>query len=286
MNKKIHLLFMLILLLLKNSSNAQSVHNDIFRELAITERLLGKLDTAYSLKPNKINLLPIVLNQWHNSELPTGYNLGSGIKAKGSQILLSAGLQAKLGKYISIKLNPEFVSAQNANFEQFSQTLGDRAWADYYRFLNNIDLPDQLGNGNYTKFYAGQSHIKYQLNHQLEAGISTENIWWGPGWKNALIMSYNAPGFLHFTVNTTKPIQTKWGKVQGQWIGGKLNESGILPPRINSAYNGQLLYQPKKSEDRLITAINISWAPKWTPNLTIGYSGAAYFYGSDLLGNK
>lgn len=286
MNKKIFFLFMLILILLKNSSHAQSVHNDIFRELAITQRLLGKLDTANSFKQNKINLLPIVLNQWHNSELPTGYNLGSGIKAKGSQILLSAGLQAKLGKYISIKINPEFVSAQNANFEQFSQTLGDRTWADYYRFLNTIDLPTQMGEGVYTKLMPGQSHFKYQLNKQLEVGISTENIWWGPGWKNALIMSYNAPGFLHFTFNTTKPIQTKWGKLLGQWIGGKLNESGILPPRINSAYNGQLVYQPKKTEDRLITGINLSWIPKWTPNLTIGYSGAAYFYTSDIFGNK
>lgn len=285
MNKKNIFLFMLILLLFKDNSYAQSVHNDIFRELAITQRLLGNTNTD-SFRTNKINILPIAMNHLYNSSLPAGYNMGSAIGAKGYQLQISAGVHASLLNKLSIKINPELVTTQNKNFEQFSQTLGDRTWADYYRFLNTIDLPTQMGEGVYTKLMPGQSHIKYQLNHQLEAGISTENIWWGPGWKNALIMSYNAPGFLHFTLNTTKPIQTKWGKLQGQWIGGKLNESGILPPRINSAYNGQLLYQPKKSEDRLITGVNISWVPKWTPNLTLGYSGAAYFYSSDIFGNK
>lgn len=285
MNKKIFFLFMLCLLVLKNNIHAQSVHNDILRELAITQRLLGKTN-ADSFRTNKINILPIAMNHLYNSALPAGYNMGSAIGAKGYQLQITAGVQARFLNKFSIKINPELVTAQNKNFEQFSQTLGDRTWADYYRFLNTIDLPNQMGEGVYTKFMPGQSHIKYQINKQLEAGISTENIWWGPGWKNALIMSYNAPGFLHFTLNTTKPIQTKWGKVQGQWIGGKLNESGILPPRINSAYNGQLVYQPKKTEDRLITGINLSWVPKWTPNLTIGYSGAAYFYSSDIFGNK
>jgi hypothetical protein len=198
---------------------------------------------------------------------------------------VSWGIQTKLGKHISIKANPEFVSAQNANFEQLSQTLGDQTWADYYRFLNNIDLPDQLGQGNYTKLYPGQSHIKYQFEN-VEAGISTENIWWGPGWKNALIMSFNAPGFLHYTFNTRKPIRTKIGDIQFQIIGGKLTESGILPPRINTANNGQFLYQPKSSDDRFLSAMNISWQPKWTPNLTLGYSHASYFYSPDFFGNK
>jgi len=270
------ILFLIILIgLLQSTSNAQSVHIDIFRELAITQRLLGKTNTD-SFRTNKVTILPIAMNHLYNSALPAGYNMGSAISAKGYQLQVSVGLQARLLNKLSIKINSELVTAQNKNFEQFSQTLGDRTWADYYRFLNTIDLPTQMGEGVYTKLMPGQSHIKYQLNHQLEAGISTENIWWGPGWKSALIMSYNAPGFIHFTFNTTKPIQTKWGAVQGQWIGGKLNESGILPPRINSAYNGQLLYQPKKTEDRLITGINLSWVPKWTPNLTIGYAGAAY----------
>jgi len=209
MNKKIFFLFMLCLLVLKNNIHAQSVHNDILRELAITQRLLGKTNTD-SFTTNKVNILPIAMNHLYNSALPAGYNMGSAIGAKGYQLQISAGVQAKFLNKISIKINPELVTAQNKNFEQFSQTLGDRTWSDYYRFLNAIDRPTQMGEGAYTKLMPGQSHIKYQFKN-FEAGISTENLWGGSGWKNALIMSYNAPGFLHFTLNTTKPIQHNWG---------------------------------------------------------------------------
>lgn len=55
----------------------------------------------------------------------------------------------------------------------------------------------------------------------------------------------------------------------------------MLPLRINSVYNGSFVYQPKLQQDRILTAIHFNWTPKWTPNLTLGYSGAAYFYAND-----
>ena len=267
---------------------AQSIHTDIVRELNISKSLLGSSDSITPItstivkgKNWSLGVLPIAIDQLYNSELPIGYNLGSAIAAKGYQVLISAGIEASIGKHITIKLNPEYVSAQNLDFEQFEQAQGDRIWSSYYQFLNTIDLPNKMGDGPYNKFFAGQSNIKYQFK-DFEAGISTENIWWGPGWKNALIMSYNAPGFLHATINTKKPIKTKIGQFSGQLIAGKLEESGILPPRIYSIYNGVFQYQPKFTGKRLMTGINFSWQPKWTPNLTIGYSAVAYFYATDF----
>lgn len=267
-------------------AHAQWVHKDIVRELAITQQLLG-YETDTFLYPSKsilqkkkvkIELLPVGMTHLYHSALPTGYNLGSAIASKGYQLQVAGGFKASIGEKWKIQLNPEWVEAKNQDFEQMAQILGDQTWADYYRFANTIDLPAKMGEGPYSRAFLGQSYIKYQWNKNWEAGISSENLWWGPGWKNALIMSYNAPGFLHATVHTKKPIDTKWGTISFQWIGGKLKESGVLPLRINSIYNGNFVYQPKPQEDRILTAIHFNWTPKWTPNLTVGYSGAAYFY--------
>lgn len=283
------LLLLVLFCLIGFSLNAQWAHKDIMRELNITQQLLGnepdsflyQSSTIFQKKKIKLEFLPIGMSHIYHSALPTGYNLGSAIGAKGYQIQLSGGFKASMGNKLKIQFNPEWVEAKNQDFEQMAQNLGDRTWADYYRFANNIDLPTKMGEGAYSRVFPGQSFIKYQLNHNWEAGISSENMWWGPGWKNALIMSYNAPGFLHATINTRKPIETKWGKFSFQWIGGKLNESGVLPLRINSVFNGNFVYQPKTQEDRILTAIHFNWTPKWAPNLTIGYSGAAYFYSND-----
>ncbi|OYU55990.1 MAG: hypothetical protein CFE25_01730 [Chitinophagaceae bacterium BSSC1] len=272
----------------QKTSYAQSVHTDILRELKITQTLIGNADTlqpvnAYLIKGKNWNLglSPIAINQLYNSDLPIGYNLGSAIAAKGYQVQIAGGIEANIGRHLHIKLNPEFVSAQNEDFEQFSQILGDRVWANYYQFLNTIDLPSKIVEGPYQKLFPGQSHITYQFK-KFEAGLSTENLWWGPGWKNALVMSYNAPGFLHASFKTIKPIQTKIGQFSGQWVGGTLAESGVLPPRIYSAYNGTFLYQPKPTDNRFMTGMHLSWQPKWTPDLTIGYSAVSYFYGNDF----
>ena len=61
-------------------------------------------------------------------------------------------------------------------------------------------------------------------------------MWWGPGTRNSLIMSNNAPGFLHFTLNTKKPIETFIGSFEGQIISGKLEGSGFNKSKI-TIYN-------------------------------------------------
>ncbi len=257
--------------------NQVSLH-DLDSVLGITK----PIEIGLSKKPSiSLGFLPVVLRQQYNSALPYGWNNAPMIPAKGYQAVLSAGIYATIGKHISIQLAPELVSAENAPFEQFSQQLGNRAWADYYRFLNTSDIPEQFGVGGYRNFFPGQSSIRYNFR-SFSVGISTENMWWGPGSRNALVMSTNAPGFLHFTFNTTKPVKTGIGTFEGQIIGGKLDETGILPPRIFSSYNGAFLYEPKHSEWRYITGMVASWQPKWTPNLYLGIAKASYLYHSTI----
>ncbi len=229
-----------------------------------------------------IDFLPVAIRQQYNTELPYEWNNAPMIPAKGYQEVFSAGFYARIGKHLTIQFAPEVVYAENKPFEQFSQQLSDRIWTSYYRFLNTSDIPSQIGTGSYNKFFPGQSSIRYNFR-SFSVGISSESMWWGPGWRNALIMSNNAPGFVHFTFNTIKPVPTGIGTFEGQVIAGKLEESNILPPRIYSVDTvGDFLYQPKRNEWRYITGMVLTWQPKWVKNLYVGFAKSSYLYHSDI----
>jgi hypothetical protein len=53
-----------------------------------------------------------------------------------------------------------------------------------------------MENGPFNKAFWGQSSIRLTFG-PASIGLSNENIWWGPGIRNSLIMSNNAPGFKH-----------------------------------------------------------------------------------------
>jgi hypothetical protein len=299
--------FIIGLMYMGNAVSAQSISDDRIKELMRNQSLLDSnvSGSSLTLNPNQISLnildsvakktgfkkqlggfanvrlIPISLIQQTTSKLPYFLNAGNLLPARGYQMMASIGVNVVLANRIHIQIAPELVSATNTDYEGFSQQLGSRAWADRYQFWNTIDLPEQYGTGKYNQLNPGQSFIKYQTKN-FSFGISTENLWWGPGVKNALIMSTNAPGFLHWTVQTNQPIKTKIGSFEGQMIGGELTNSGFEPPRIYSAYNGNYVYQPKRNLNRYMTGMVLTWNPKWTPNLFIGFAKASYLYKEDL----
>jgi hypothetical protein len=234
----------------------------------------------FSRKNSSFQLLPFTLTVGYNTHHPFGWNDGGMIPAKGLQTLVSGGFLWKYGKF-SLQLMPQLVYAPNPHFETFPTEHYEGYWATYYRLLNNIDMPERFSTVSYKKFLPGQSAIRYQLG-AFSVGISTENYWWGPGRYNALVLGNNAPGFLHFTANTTRPVHTKIGDFEAQLIAGRLESSGILPSDTNKYFNGVRLYQPKRDENRYLTAVNISWQPKWITGLYLGIAQAAYQYVSEV----
>ncbi len=229
-----------------------------------------------------IEFLPFTLIQESNSLHPYGWNDAAMIPAAGYQALMSMGVYARMGK-LSVQLEPEIIGALNNSFETFSIGNYDAIWASYYQWLNVSDIPEKFGDNKYKKFSPGQSSIRYNTQN-ISIGISTENMWWGPGRHSALVMSNNASGFLHATVNSIKPIQTKIGAFEGQIIGGELSNSTILPPDINRSLNGVLLYQPKNPDQRYISGMVLTWQPKWVRGLFLGFAKASYLYKSDISG--
>ncbi|HEV7332020.1 MAG TPA: capsule assembly Wzi family protein [Flavisolibacter sp.] len=229
----------------------------------------------------KFGFLNSTFKQQFNSDMPYGWNDGPMVPAKGFQSQLSFGFYTKAGP-LSLQVMPEIIYAQNASFRTFPSTHTDSVWNSYYMtVLNMIDAPERFGNRSYTKIFPGQSSIR--INHKkFSLGFSTENLWWGPGVRNSLLMSNNAPGFQHFTLNTTAPVLTPIGSFEGQLISGFLNKSGFLPPDTARRFNNQPLFITKPDEDRYLNGLVISWQPRWTKGFFIGFSRVFYLYRSDV----
>jgi hypothetical protein len=241
----------------------------------------GPARVSYAKGKGELVVLPATIRQQFNSHHPYGWNDGSMIQAKGYQTQISAGIYTKLGP-LSIQLRPEFVYAQNGEFEQFPGWQNDTLWRDYYSILNRIDNPEKFGNGSYTKFFPGQSSVRFNYK-KLSLGVSTENLWWGPGIRNSLLMSNTAPGFPHITFNTTAPVKTGIGSFEWQIVSGMTKGSNILPPDTGRTFDGVRLYDPKPEDSkRYINGMVITWQPKWTKGLYLGFSRMFYLYNSDV----
>ena len=196
----------------------------------------------------EIYALPLVWQQQENTHHPYGWNDGSMIQANGYQTQFSAGVFVKVGP-LSIQLRPEYVYAENKKFQELNDI----------QFHNRIDLPERFGSGQYSKVSWGQSSIRLNAG-PMSLGLSNENLWWGPGVRNSLLMSNNAAGFKHFTLNTTRPIKTYIGAFETQIIAGRLEQSGIQ----------QIVINERPKDWRYMSGIVITYQPKWIPNFYLG----------------
>ena len=248
------------------------------------EKLYGNLgNQSFAGGRGTFKMLPEMVKAQYNSDYAFGVNNGALIPNRGLQILLSAGVYVKYG-HLSLQFQPEMVTAQNLPFEGFPTEHWGSTWNQYYEWLNTSDIVERFGEYSYVEYLLGQSHLKY--NYKLiSVGLSTENIWWGPGRRNSLLMGNNAPGFLHATLETNQPLETSIGYFEGQLIAGKLKNSGYLPPESNYIFRSTPLYIPKRDDDwRYLAGIIISYQPKWLPGLSVGYSSVSQMYREDMDG--
>ncbi|HEU4789001.1 MAG TPA: capsule assembly Wzi family protein [Flavobacterium sp.] len=243
---------------------------------------LDLIDTTQTNSKEKVNIkvLPITLIQQYNTFAPYGWNDGSMIPAKGYQSLLSAGLFAECG-ILSIQLKPENVYAVNPDFDIFPLSETNAVRLININNLNHTDLPLPFGDEPYSKLNWGQSNIKLNIK-KFSIGLSTENLWWGPGTRNSLIMSNNAAGFLHFTLNTRQPVETFIGSFEGQIISGKLEGSGVRSPKSQFIIDGVDYEIPKSDDWRYINGLSINYHPKWVPGLFLGLNRTIQVYRDDM----
>jgi len=240
--------------------------NDVFDpDSTLVNKRWTKFDGAYRFVKNKgiIKLLPVTWLQQMNTVHPEGINDGAMIPARGYQTLVSFGIYAQYGP-LSIQLKPEMVYAENKPFPGYPGRLETGIYAS---LISDIDLPERFGNKIYKKLSWGQSSIRLTFG-PLSLGASNENLWWGPGMRNSLLMTNNAPGFEHLTLNTVKPVRTLIGSFEGQLIAGRLDSSAYSISRSNNW--------------RYLNGLVFSYQPKWVPGLFLGATRCFMSYGKKL----
>lgn len=303
MLKKIY--FLVFLAIAPLLSNAQTIPlgSPIIQDYFRRQQLLGKFDSTFSFNYRPIvlgkngikldsavfdkddyftkiksflggigsfTLLPAEVRTSYDLRLPDSRNDGAMIRARGFQTYISAGFFSEIGP-LSIQIKPEFVFADNVRFAGFPQSHFDDVWESRYLFFNLIDQPERYGTKNYAKTILGQSSIR--LNKWgLSLGLSTENIWWGPAIRNSIMMSNNAQGFTHITLNTQRPIKTPIGSFEVQVLTGRLEASGFNPPRIDRIARGSTLFVPKRDDWRYFQAMSFSYSPEWVSGLSLGFT--------------
>lgn len=258
------------------------LNNDSISKQSYTIRFAKKnwdnFLNAQQQKKAKFKFLFAEYGIQHNNNLPIGFNDGNLIPNVGLQHKASIGAQFSWGP-LNIHFQPEWVQGQNLPATPFADNVNDVNYRRnfYWYIRNKIDNGTRIGDQPFQRFFWGQSSVRLNLK-KVSLGISTENLWWGPGIRNSLLLTNNAPGFMHLTFNSIKPIQTKLGTFEFQAILGNL-DSAIAPAiDFNNLAANVPFIEPKSKNQRGIAGYYLSWKPKWFKHFYLGLGGMTYFY--------
>lgn len=246
---------------------------------ARTEQLTDSASTAGFLlrSPSSMNdragapfaidlYLPRVRTLWL-SDIPSTLHRTSSWTGRGANLDFGAGLGLRAGP-LSLTVAPELSYAANGHIgvlqlnPYYPEELYPPFYPAWYREDVTIDLPLRPGEESVLRVRPGQSAAAVTAG-PLTFGAGTENQWWGPGIRNAIVLSANAPGFPHAFLRTSHPIRTPIGEVDARWIAGRLRTADGYRPDSEPQRQG-------------IGAFAVTLTPRWEPDLTIGIARSRY----------
>lgn len=204
---------------------------------------------------------------FRNSALPRGENDGAVWAGKGPSARVIAGLDAGFGP-LRITILPELVYSSNEFFEAeplFARipNAGRSPYSSPWNVVPvSIDAPVRFGPNKTVRVAPGQSSVSVRTGG-VEFGVTTENEWWGPGIRTAIVLSDNAEGFPRAFVKTSTPKATRIGTVDARLTWGGLTESKFFD---NDPAN----------DLRYWSAFALTWTPRHEPDLTIGIARAVF----------
>ena len=214
----------------------------------------------------KVQMVPINVKLQYNSHHDHGWQDGPMVPNRGAQVFASGGVHLKLTKFVEAQFAPEVVYAQNRAVPN--------GWNPPVRIpMSMSDRPERFGTEAYQRNFPGQSYLRVNLG-PISAGVSSENVSWGPGPYTGLIQSNNAPGIPHLDIHTNKPIKTAIGSFEMMVIAGNLRYSGFgydAGPNPGGAHLPDVYRVPARdSLIRLYSSLAGVYNPKWFPGLSLG----------------
>ena len=253
---------------------------------AINNSFLIRSTSSFQFLQSKLNgttkdivqFVNFNFDQQNNSLLPISFNDGNMYPARGWQERYSIGLNLKL-LIFDLNYQPEKITVQNLTQEYYPGNTGDGNFMFKYfgMVANNIDNFRQFGFNRIEETTLGQSRAGIKFKY-IAAGVSNENIWWGPGKRNSLVFTNNAAGFKHYYLKTVEPIKTFLGSFEFSGVVGKLDTTRFteIDQELLNACRPCKVF--KNLDEREIDGITINYQPKWVPNFFIGYAYSRQFY--------
>lgn len=260
---------------LLNDSNGIITNSFLIRSTSSFQFLQSKLKGTTKDIVQSINLN---YDQQNNTLQPISFNDGNMYPSRGWQERYSYGVNLKL-LIFDINYQPEKLTVQNLTQEYYPGNTGDGNFMFKYfgMVANNIDNFRQFGYDRIEETTFGQSRAGIKFKY-IAAGISNENIWWGPGKRNSLVFTNNAAGFQHYYLKTVEPIKTYIGSFELAGVVGRLETtkySEIDQELLNICRPCKVF---KNLDEREVDGITINYQPKWIPNFYIGYAYSRQFY--------
>jgi len=197
--------------------------------------------------------LPLRLATTWNSTYPSGGNDGLLWAGRGVSSLATGGVAVRAGP-LSAALAPEVAWQQNRWFRTTPTGLpGDAQFSSPW-YGAGLDQPQRFGAGPFSSAGLGQSFVRLDAGG-VALGLSTANRWWGPGFRNALLLTNEAQGFPHAFLGTSRPVDVWLGRLEALAFWGRLDRSR---------------YAVGPSGHPWITGLALGFEPRWVPGLTVG----------------
>jgi hypothetical protein len=252
-----------LVLLDKIPSNTNLTIRPYYTETKLNyQSLLQIIDSSIDYDPllfrNKsftLKKLPLQFGQKLTTNHPYGSNDGAMSYSKGYQFQISGGVYAQF-KNIKLLLRPEYVQTASQQYKT----------SDYWGQVNP----------SYKKLLLGNSSLRFDLG-KLSMGVSTQNLWWGPGIYNSLLMSNNAQGFFHYTINSNRPIKNFLGTFQFQVISATLKQDSS-----QGFENNGLRRRVINKSDRVLSSLAVDYQPSFLKNISFGINRSLQSYKNQL----
>ncbi|HUR91701.1 MAG TPA: capsule assembly Wzi family protein [Gemmatimonadaceae bacterium] len=224
------------------------------------------LDRASAAGARGWQRLPFSTRMVMNTAMPTAANDGALWAGKGISSITTFGARFAGGP-LRIVVAPQAVALRNADWKVRDTMVFwspnpapgriGRAYAfSWYQGQFSIDLPQRFGDESRAFIDPGQSSIYMKIGG-VDAGAGTENHWWGPGIRNALVLSNAAPGFFHLFLRSARPLETRVGIIEWRWIVGGLKESDYFDAT-------------PENDLRSLSAFGVAVQPWFASDLTLG----------------
>jgi hypothetical protein len=167
-----------------------------------------------------------------NSRIPFSLNDGAMWAGRGGSALVMAGAALQAGP-VRLIVAPEVAWSENRGFDALlpkTWTAAQRATfrAPWLTGRDAADLPFRFGPGSTTRVLPGESSLTVR-GGPVAVGAATEEQWWGPGVRNALLFTNQAAGVPHLFARTARPLRTPLGALEAKWVAGALRSSDYAP---------------------------------------------------------